>query len=242
VRGLHAEDFELRDEGVRRLIEPVLLERAALDVVLVLDHSGSVVGEKLDLLRQAAGVFLDGLRADDRAALLFFGEEVSLAEDLTADLAAVRRALDRPPPGGGTALNDALYAALRLRRTGPRRLAVLVFSDGIDNSSWLSQGELLALARRSDALVHAIAVSPRKGEPPVQLLPEIASLTGGRTWTLRRVADLLAAFREVLEDLRERYVLTYPPSPDDAPGWHRLQVRLKRRRGEVLARRGYWRD
>ena len=150
VRGLGAADFEVRDNGRLQALEPILEEETPVDAILVLDMSGSVNGPKLDALKAAGRAFLDGLREGEQAALLAFHHEVQLLEPLTADVGAVRRALERASPRGSTALVDAVYSALRLREPGERRTAIVVFSDGIDNLSWLPASDVVEAASRSN--------------------------------------------------------------------------------------------
>jgi len=240
VRGLTAADFELRDDGRVQQLEPVLEEESPVDTVLVLDLSGSVRGPKVAALKEAARAFLDGLRDGEQAALVAFREEVHLLEPLTPELARVRRSLDGASPRGSTALCDAVYAGLRLREPGPRRTAVVVFSDGIDNISWLSPSEVVEAASRSEAIVYGVAVRER-GERSEPFLRDACRATGGKLFEAASERDLRARFLDVLADMRARYVLSYSPRGGDAAGWHALDVRLKRAKGDVLARPGYWR-
>ena len=240
VRGLTAADFTFRDEGRLQQLEPVLEEEAPLDAVLVLDMSGSVRGPKLGALKDAARAFLDGLRDGERAALLAFREEVHLLEPLTPELARVRRALDGASSRGSTALRDAVYAGLRLREPGPRRTALVVFSDGLDNISWLGAAEVVEAASRSEAIVYGVAVRERS-EPREPFLRDVVQATGGRLFEAESERDLRARFLDILSDIRSRYVLSYAPRGADAAGWHALDVRLRRAKGDVLARPGYWR-
>jgi VWFA-related protein len=240
VRGLLARDFELRDDGRLQSLEPILEEETPVDAVMVLDTSGSVIGTKLVALKAAARTFLDGLRGGERAALLTFHHEVQLLEPLTADLGAVRRALDRASATGSTALVDAVYCALRLREPGDRRTALVVFSDGLDNLSWLPAPEVLEAARRSNAIVYGVAARAR-GDEKEPFLGDVVAATGGRLFEATSDRDLRERFLDVLGDIRARYVLRYVPSEADRAGWHALDVRLKGKKGEVLARPGYWR-
>jgi VWFA-related protein len=240
VRGLSASDFELRDDGRVQELEPVLEEETGVDAVLVLDVSGSVTGPKLESLRAAAGAFLDGLGEGDRAAVLAFHHEVSLLEPLTGDLGAARSALGRAASGGITALVDAVYAALRVRAPDERRMAVVVFSDGLDNTSWLPPPDVLEVARRSNATVYGVTVRARKDRKE-RFLGDVARATGGRLFEASSERDLRERFLEVLEDIRARYVLRFTPDVAGQPGWHALGVRLRGRKGELLARPGYWR-
>ena len=240
VRGLAAADFELRDGGVVQDLEPILEEQAPVDAVLVLDASGSVGGPKLSLLQAAATAFLDGLRSGEHGAVLAFNQRVQLLQPLTTDLALVREALERVSPGGNTALIDAVYAALRLRELGDRRTAVVVFSDGIDNLSFLAASDVAGAARRSNATVYAVTVRA-KGDPKEAFLGDVARATGGRVFAAPSERDLRARFLDVLADIRSRYVLRYVPRGPGPAGWHALDVRVKSGKGDVLARPGYWR-
>lgn len=239
VRGLRASDFEVLDQGRPQPIEPILEERAPADAVLVLDSSYSVSGPKLEALRDAAGALLDGLGPDETATLLSFRYRTSLVEPATVDKARVRAALARIQPFGGTAVRDAVYAGLRARDASERRTAVVVFSDGLDNLSWLAAADVIEAARRSQAIVYAVSARVN-GERSDTFLRDVAAATGGRLFTVSDAKGLRSSFLDVLEDIRSRYVLRFSPSPGSA-GWHSLQVRLRNgKKGDVLAKEGYW--
>jgi VWFA-related protein len=240
VRGLTARDFELRDNGRVQGLEPVLEEVTPVDALFVLDTSASMIGAKLRAVQEAASAFLDGLHDGERASLVTIQHEVRLLEPLTADLGRVRRALSRIEAQGSTALVDGVYAALRATDPGPRRTAVVVFSDGVDNRSWLSAAEAVEAARRTGAIVYGVAVRERSDRTQ-PFLRDVTRATGGRLFEAAKADELRARFLDVLADIRNRYVLRYTPGSGDVPGWHTLEVKLKRDRGDVLARPGYWR-
>ena len=239
VRGLGAADFELRDDGRVQALEPILEEESPVDAILVLDLSGSVNGPKLDALKAAGRAFLDGLREGEQAALLAFHHEVQLLEPLTADLgrgAARARAGVRPRQHGARRRRLLRPAAPRARGT-PHR------DRGLQRRH--RQPELAPRCRRRrgrlplDAIVYGVAVRA-KGDPKVPFLGDVVRATGGQLFEAASERDLRARFLDVLGDIRARYVLSYAPGRG-RPGWHALEVRLKRGKGDVLARPGYWR-
>jgi VWFA-related protein len=239
VRGLRESDFELRDAGRRQTLEPILELETPVDALLLLDLSASVRGEKLAALEQAARTFLDGLRPGEQAGLLAFNHELQLVEPLNSDIGAVRRALEQAVSRGSTALFDAVYAALRLQERDMHRTAIVVFSDGLDTLSWLGPREVEEAARRSNATVYAVVVRQR-GEPREAFLGHVTRATGGRLFETEDERGLEQRFRDVLADIRARYVLRYAPTSAGRAGWHPLDVRLKHVKADVLARPGYW--
>jgi VWFA-related protein len=237
VPGLHASDFELKDNGVLQDVELLAVDTRPLQAVLVFDTSSSVAGQKLVALRNAGEAFLDGLRPTDEAALVTFSEEIAGAAGPTTDKEAVRAALSRLQPQGATAAFDALYSALLLGDPRGRSLVVL-FTDGDDNTSILGERQLRSVAERSNALVHVVGLGGDTDRAAA--LREIAEQSGGRFWTPASPERLREAFAAIAASMGERYVLRYLPQGVKREGWHRLAVRLRGARGKVQARRGYW--
>jgi VWFA-related protein len=158
-----------------------------------------------------------------------------------------------------TSLYDAVYAALTLKDTVPgRRFVVLVFSDGGDTSSWLPASALLERARRTDAVVYVVTRrAPRRDlrleyragielwtqqAPPPTGAPamlELANLSGGDVFIAQRADQLRATFAAVITQVRSRYLLTYRPRAVDVAAWHTIDLKLKRGKATINARRGY---
>lgn len=243
VKGLGTADFELYEDGRRQTLDSVLEETdVPLEAVLVLDLSSSVHGRLLDQLRRAALAFVDGLHRGDRATLVGFSHQVTLLQPLTGDLDRLRRAVRVAAGTGSTSLRDAVFAALAAGVPSRRRSAVVVFSDGVDNASWLSEEAVEQTARRSPSVVYAVVSRPADPNWPTAqpLLARLARATGGHVWQSRD-EDLRRTFLELLQHVRGRYLLTYTPPDPARPGWHDLEVRLHGRKGDVLARPGYYR-
>jgi VWFA-related protein len=229
-------------------------------MMLALDTSYSVRGEALADLKAAAKAAIDALGADDRAALITFTAEVAVRADWTGDLRVLRQAIDGTTAGGGTALWDAAYSAITLRDTASdRRSLVLLFSDGNDTASWLPHTAILDRAKRSEAVIYGVGLGTsdrqsgallyRSGirldedRTPVTdpLLPQLADITGGQSFRATETRGLAAAFARIVKEFRTRYLLTYTPRQVPQSGWHPIEVKLKQRRGQVRARRGYLR-
>ena len=254
VQGLDARDFELRDNGVVQSVTEIEIERIPLNLILVFDTSTSVAGERMRFLLQAGNALLDELRSQDRAALLSFASRVRLLASLTPSRQQIRGALSMLQAQGATSLRDAAFAGLALREGDPGRTLVLIFSDGDDTSSWLKMSDVLESAKRTDAVVYAVALGERRyvtsslfnrtGEVTVQhagkFLDSLTEESGGRVIFANSNSDLRATFTQALAEFRDRYVLSYSPTGVSSTGWHRLEVKLKNKAGKVTARRGYF--
>ena len=265
VPGLTAADFELRDNGVVQSIHSVALESLPLSLIFVLDMSGSVAGPKMRHLASAVELMLKGLRERDRAGLVTFSHRVWQRLPLGSDFNRMKAVLTESRAVGGTALHDAVYAGLALSSGQDARPLVVIFSDGIDNTSWLGHDVVERAAQRSDAVVYGVAVAAlmrpgfafpaghdeptgiRMAQVPTYLpqqtvfLDAVANATGGRVIKADTTENLPAAFDDIMREFRTRYVVAYSPRGVDTPGWHRIELKVKGRRAEVKARRGYQR-
>ncbi len=255
VTGLAEADFELKDDGVRQRLELVAVESLPLTTFLVLDASDSVVGETLVQLQAAARGLLGGLRAGDPAALVTFDHEIRVRVPPTGERARLERGVNGILPGGSTALLDAVYAGTMLASGGERSLLV-VFTDGLDNVSWLEADQVRRVLKESNVLVQAVGIVPTgEGDPtapsparrqpppepvPVRVLRELAEVTGGRFWPAASPHALGEAFLAILDAMKTRYVLSFEPDPARREGLHQLEVRLTRRKGTVHCRKAYF--
>jgi Ca-activated chloride channel family protein len=261
VRGLTARDFELRDEGVLQNVSEIEVEQIPLNLILAFDTSGSVAGDRLRSLVQAGQSLLDRLRPDDRVALVSFATRVRLLAPLTPSRQQIQGAFATLAAQGATSLRDAAFAALALRDADPVRTLVLIFSDGADTASWLGSSAVIEAAKRTDAVVYAVAIAEQRNayaisaksgtsgivqrtvitvEEAGKFLDHLTEETGGRVMFANSNKDLRATFTQTLAEFRDRYVLSYTPTGVSPTGWHRLDVKLKGKSGKVTARRGYF--
>jgi VWFA-related protein len=116
------------------------------------------------------------------------------------------------------------------------RSLLIVFSDGVDTSSWLTAESVLETARRGEVVVYGIEIgSPRDSFPRA-----ISEATGGRLFALESTKDLSTVFSRILEEFRVRYLISYSPEGVTSTGWHQLEVRVRKRGATVRARPGYF--
>lgn len=237
VSGLQASDFEVFDNGVRQTVELVSQDELPLNIVLALDTSGSVTGERLANLRVAAGAMVDALRPDDRLGLLTFGTATTVRARLSADREAVRRALVGTPESGATALVDASYAALMMATGAYGRSLAIVLSDGIDTASFLPPSSVIAATGRTDVVVYAVTTGAGRD---AGYLNNLTAATGGRTVSIAADDAPRDSFLAVFDEFRRRYLISFTPRGVEREGWHRLTVRVRGRRVVVRARAGYF--
>jgi Ca-activated chloride channel homolog len=236
VPGLRAIDFEVRDNGVPQTIDLVSFQDLSLNVILALDVSASVSGERLQHLQGAGQTLLNRLAPDDRSALITISHSIHLREALTGETERVRQALAVVKPVGDTALVDGTYTAMTMDPPDGGRNLLLVFSDGIDTASFLTPERVLESARRTDMVVYGVST---RGLEDSKFLEDLSELTGGTTLKVESTKDLSATFLKILDEFRQRYLISYSPTGVAKDGWHRLDVRVKNRRVTVKARAGY---
>lgn len=251
VPGLTARDFILRDNGTPQAFDLLPAESLPIRAVLVFDTSTSMQGAKIERLRSAAEAFVDRLRPEDEAALVSFSDEISWRVPLTPDRSRLRFGILTLRPRGATSAYDALFSALLMPRSALRTLVIL-FSDGEDNMSWLGEKQIKGAVERSNALIHVVAarsesfqsgfLRPSSGAESanVKTLRGLAAITGGSLIEVESPDRIGAAFSQIVDQMKDRYVLRYTPENDPTPGWHALDLQLTSRKGRVRGRAGYW--
>lgn len=242
VRGLRPDDFELLDSGVPQQIAFVNFEELPLTVTLALDVSASISSEGLGHLRDGGHAVLENLKPRDEASLMTFADAVTLREPLTSMTDRLGRALDALQTSdevfAGTALIDACYAAMTMNDGDRSRALLIVFTDGVDTSSWLPGARVLEIVRRSEIVAYAVSTAPL---PKGSFLRELSDATGGGAIQISSSDVLRSAFVRILDEFRQRYVVGYSPTSVPTPGWHPITLRVRNRKVDIRARAGYMR-
>jgi Ca-activated chloride channel homolog len=160
VPGLRKEDFVVYEDDVRQEVTHFSAERVPVSLGLVVDTSGSMEGEKWEHAVSAIDRFLlDLLGGDDEVFLYRFSYDATLVQGWTSDRERLSRAMGRIFPRGGTAMYDAVAAAVPLATSGHnRKKAIVIISDGNDTNSVTSVRELKQAIRESEVLVYAVGI------------------------------------------------------------------------------------
>ena len=163
MQGLTTNDFEVRDNGQLRPILSLRSDRQSpLSLVILVDMSGSMVGPKIAMARQAYDALLAQLQPGrDEVALFTFDSSLHDRRDFTRDLASLRDALSAFEPFGTTSLYDATADTARqlAARSGTHK-AIIVLTDGIDTSSEMTSRDVSGLASSIDVPVFVVATVP----------------------------------------------------------------------------------
>ncbi len=253
VRGLELEDFVLLEERVPQRIDSFWVEDGApVDVVFLLDVSGSMqMSDKLRAAKEGIRYLVEGLRPDDRVALICFADEqVAWVTEFTRDRGRFLERLEVQEGYGQTALHDAIAAAPSLvDEATVGRKALVLFTDGVDNASRLTRRQALSLARRVNVPIYSVgftgipqAVRPKSSAGTnLELLREIAEETGGAMFVVHDPDELKDAVGRIDEELRYQYVFTFRPSASVWDGrYRRLELLARKSRYIVRARKGYY--
>jgi Ca-activated chloride channel homolog len=240
VTGLDRDDFEVFEDSQRQDVSTFAAGEFPLSVALGVDRSWSMAGDRLRLAKRAAQSFLRELRPNDRSMVVAISSQADVIAPLSTDRFTQTRAIETLDPWSTTALHDAIIATLDRLESESGRQALIVFSDGADRYSTATAADVIARARRSNALVYPIAFG--KERPP--LLAELASVTGGRSFLLRDVKELEKTLATIARELRYQYLLGYAPIRPIEAGdreWRSIRVTLKEANPgtRVRARDGY---
>jgi Ca-activated chloride channel homolog len=239
VTGLNREDFEVQEDGEAQEISAFAAGEFPLTVVLGIDRSWSMAGDPLRLAKAASRAFLHQLRPADRSMAVAIGSEAEIIAPLSHDHSQQQRAIDALDPWSTTSLHDAIISILDRLEGEPGRLAVVVFSDGVDRYSVASASHVVERARQSQALIYPITLG--RDRPP--LAAELAVVSGGRSFLIRDARALDETFSTIARELRYQYLLGYTPMKPGQSGareWRSIRVGVKGQTDlHVRARDGY---
>ena len=241
--GLSARDFRIRENGEPQEVVFFAHQDVPVTYTLLVDVSGSM-HKRARLVFEALETFIATMRPGDRASIVLFGTTAKVVQEETGDRQALLAATDRIPEDfhEGTALYEVLYSHFWEARgctaeAGPRRCALVVFSDGRDETSRRAfKAEVLDAARRAEVAVYPVAMTRHDA-----FLEKLARETGGRVSYVGHGGELADAYRAIGAEVASQYTVGYVPRELPAPGaWRPVRVTVTKKGVTVRHRAGYF--
>jgi Ca-activated chloride channel family protein len=252
VTGLQKRFFSVLENNVPQTIESFSSEDAPISVGVVFDSSGSM-SDKIQKSRDALIDFFKTANPQDQFFLVDFSDEPHMLCSFTSNIDQIEDSVTFLQPQGRTALLDAIYLSLEeMRYAKYPRKALLIISDGGDNHSRYSEGDVLRVVREADVQIYGIGLYDPVGERATPeeiagpaLLDKITEASGGKTFEIRDMDELADTATKIGIELRNEYVLGYAPSDTKPDGkWRHITVKLHPPPGlpplTVSARSGYY--
>ena len=246
VVGLERGNFKVFEEKVEQDIALFTQQTAPISAGILCDVSGSMKSNNnINAARSAIARFMQSANPEDEYFLITFNQSVTLAKDFTSDPAAIESGISFKQPGGRTALYDAVYRGLEeMRKARHEKKALILVTDGEDNSSRYTAQEVKEFARESDVQFYCVGEEGRLGYGRAEI-QNIAGMTGGRAFFPGSFNELDYYIDLIHAELRNQYVLGYVPTNKTHDGkWRRIQVKLEAPQGLprllVHAKEGYY--
>jgi Ca-activated chloride channel homolog len=250
VTGLEQEDFQVYENNGEQKIRSFAAEDAPVSIGIIMDLSGSMTS-KLVRAREAILQFIKTANPEDEFFVIGFNDRPELIEDFTNSVEDIQARLATVKSGHRTALLDAIYFGVtKMKEAKHERKALLVVSDGGDNRSRYTEGEVRAQVRESDVEIYSIgifdpyAATPEERTGPI-LLNELCEETGGRLFRVDDISEMSDIAEKISTELRNQYVIGYTPKNMSRDGkWRKVKVKLSPPSGlpplTVHARTGYY--
>jgi Ca-activated chloride channel family protein len=250
VTGLEKNDFLVYENNKEQPIRSFASEDAPVSIGIIFDLSGSMTS-KLVRAREAILQFIKTANPQDEFFVIGFNDRPELIEDFTNSVEDIQARLATVHSGHRTALLDAIYYGVqKMRDARHERKALLVVSDGGDNRSRYTEGEVRSQVREADVEIYSIGIfdpyapTPEERTGP-QLLEDISDVTGGRMFKVDDIDELGDIAEKISTELRNQYVIGYRPEDLTRDGkWRKVKVKVNPPPGlpplTVYARTGYY--
>jgi len=253
VTGLEPDNFRIFEDNVEQEVVNFSSEDVPISIGVILDLSGSMAN-KLGKAKEAALQFCKTANPQDEFFLVGFNERAQLLSPFTSNVEDLQSRMLSASAKGKTALLDAIYLGLsQMRGAHSGKRALLIISDGGDNSSRYSAKDIKRFVREADTQLYSIGIfdpfeyrsrTPEELYGPT-LLSETTELTGGRSFSVENINELPDIAAKIGAELRNQYILGYRPSnkAHDAR-WRKIKIKLRVPKGlpplSVYAKTGYY--
>ena len=244
VTGLEKQHFKVYEDKVEQGITHFTQESAPISVGILFDISGSMK-DNIHTARNSVVRFLESGNPDDEFFLVTFNQKTTLVQSFTHQSSNIQNQVSFSQPGGRTALYDAVYLGLEQIKNGKNdKKALILITDGEDNSSRYTASEVREFAKESDVQIYAIGEEGKLGYGRSEI-QNIVGLTGGRAFFPNNFNELDYYIDLIHAELRNQYIVGYAPSNKNRDGkWRRIKVKLEPPEGLpkliVHAKEGYY--
>jgi VWFA-related protein len=239
IRGLPQSAFHVAEDGKAQKISHFAAENVPLELIVAVDISGSMT-PAMPKLKSAVKEFLGSIPQGNQVTLMGFNDTVFTLTRRTTSPAERVKSVDRLAPWGATSLYDVIIRGVDMLGRGTGRKALIVFTDGEDQGSHATIGDVERRLQSSDASLYMIGQGRGVTADNLRKIMErLVHPTGGRALFTDSIDMLHRAFADLLEELSNQYLLGYPRADtrrDDV--WHRIKVDVDGH-SEVRARQGY---
>jgi Ca-activated chloride channel homolog len=250
VTGLDKENFLVFEGKEAQEVRNFSSEDAPVSLGVIFDMSGSM-SSKIERAREAVIEFFKTANPQDEFFLIAFADKPEEVSDFTQSIDDLQGKLVFTVPKGRTALLDAIYLGVsKMRQAKYPKKALLIISDGGDNHSRYTEGEIKSLVKEADVMIYSIGIYDHYFQTEEErlgpaLLSDVSDLSGGRSFTIDNPNDLADVATKIGIELRNQYVLGYrPKNPGHDGKWHKIKVKLLPPKGlpplHVYARTGYY--
>ena len=235
IKGLKRENFRVFEDGIEQRVEHFSDDDYPYTMGLVLDRSGSM-GFVIEDVYNAAFHTIRASKPDDEFFVITFNQRLEVLQDFSSDQKLLQRSLRGVEADGSTALYDAIYAGLKhLERGQHDKKALLVVTDGADNSSTVNLKSLLEFIRERGVVIYIVGffegMSPSSSlftdTYQVGALKQIAQATGGKAYFPKSMKECDEACIAIANELRNQYSLGYyPANRKKDGGWREIRVEV----------------
>ena len=263
IHDLVPEELEVYEDGVRQDIGPVGHHETPISVVLLLDRSGSMMGDKMMHAKDGVINFVNALKRGDEALVIAFSDSIDALGRFGLDAKTIERAVKRVDAGAGTRLYDAVIEGARSIADPGRKekRAIVILSDGADTASVARLDEAVEAVRIAEAPVYSIAIEYGDGGPAfparrtttdplwrqlrgysdLDPLHRLTDGTGGWTYPIEASKRCTEICIRIADELRNQYLIGYYPTNRERDGrWRTIEVRTTRSGVTLMTRNGYY--
>lgn len=243
MTNLQSEDFHVLEDSRPQQIRVFEPQSSAMTIALLVDTTGSMTAD-LPRVKNAIARLLDAVKPEDSVGLFTFANGLNRLSSFSTDRSPALKAIFKARAAGQTALFDSLAQLSRQLSRDAGKKAILLFTDGDDNSSVLTLEASIKSVQRTGVPIYAVLFGSALKNPDLsKRLERISISTGGIPFKVKDARQVAEAFARVGQDMQNMYLIGYQSDSDNQQDdWHSIKVALPNHpKLKLRAKEGYWR-